>query len=57
MPYTQRMKPGLTFLCLALAITGFGQAAEKLAPAWDAYNRDRFEQCLATLEEVRGAES
>ena len=55
-PYIQRMKTVLTFLCLALATTGFSQAAEKLAQAWDAYNAGRFEQCLASLEEVRGAE-
>ena len=55
--YTQRMKAVLTFLCLALTTNVFSQAAENLALAWDAYNSDRFEQCLATLDEVRGAES
>ena len=56
-PYLTRMKTALTFLCLVLAVAGLSQTSEKLAHAWDAYNKDRFEQCLASLEEIRGAEA
>jgi len=51
------MKSTLTAFFLLTALFGFSQSSPQLTQAWDAYNAQKFEQCLALLEEARGAEA